>query len=387
MGYRSGFTLRQLLKESRPLTKCQDTLEYIDAAIEFMQPEGSGGGYQRGARLVQFLRRASLTALSHEEATLAERLADFADYAEGKIPLTVLEVYYVPKQRTAADNMVQLTIKEGARRVAEGLDEFLAERSGADTADIQDWIRGLIKATDHLSIGSGRGGISLPRSGHDHLIFLSRVELLFEEVGDSSLDEILAWPHAKAIAHLIEVKSRQEALDKLRRSISDPDSTEHDIHRCLAGNYWMFGGTYMRELDTRRLRSDAVVDIPLLRGDGALHIVELKKANVAGLLTRYGSQTMLGGAIHRAVSQMQNYLQILDEDRDRILRDHGIDSRRAFGTVVIGSVDFVKAGPAGEALEEKLRTYNSHLSRIEVITYDTLIASAERALDLASERT
>ena len=35
-------------------------------------------------------------------------------------------------------------------------------------------------------------------------------------------------------------------------------------------------------------------------------------------------------------------------------------------------------------VSEVLRIYNSHLSRIEVITYEDLLAGAERALDITS---
>jgi hypothetical protein len=215
------------------------------------------------------------------------------------------------------------------------------------------------------------------------------MELMFKDLplDGALLDQVLAWPQAATLAHLIELNSRRNILAELQRVVTDPNSTEHAIHRCLRGNYWMFGGAYLREFGVRSLTSGAVLDIPLLRGDGALHVVELKQANVPGLLGRYGQQIRTGGAVHRAVSQVQNYLRSLDEDRHRILNQHGIDTRRAFGTVVIGHADFIQSGFSAQDLVETLRTYNSHMSRIEVITYDALIGSAERALALGSEPT
>jgi predicted transcriptional regulator len=48
---------------------------------------------------------------------------------------------------------------------------------------------------------------------------------------------------------------------------------------------------------------------------------------------------MVGGEIHAAVSQTQNYLRALDEERHRIKAEFGIDPRRLHATVVIGHVD------------------------------------------------
>ena len=388
MGYRTGFTLLGLLRETRAMTELEEIHEFIDAATEFIQPGGTRR-YQRGARLVSLLKRGALTALTQQEVQVAERLSNFADYAAGDLPLSLLEHNYVPDSREASSRMVQLMIKEGARRVAEGLETLLAERHDVGPDEVRHWIRGLVAAADHLSVGSGRGGFRLPRGGHDNLIWLSKVQMLLKDVplDGLELDEVLAWPHATTLANLIELKTRRRILDELRRVVTDPDSTEHNIHRCLRGNYWMFGGTYVRELSVRNLTSHAVVDIPLLRGDGALHVIELKQANLPRLLVRYGSQIRTGSPIHNAVSQLQNYLRALDEDRSQVLNSYGINSRRAFGTVVAGHRDFIRSGLSAEDIAETLRTYNSHQSRIEVLTYDALIDSAERTLTLAREPT
>jgi hypothetical protein len=150
MGYRTGFTLLQLLRETRAMTEIEEVKEYIDAAMGFIRP-ARGEGYQRGARLVNLLKRGGLVALAVEEVTVAERLMDFARYAAGEIPLTLLESYYVPAARAADDAMVQLLIKEATRRVAEGLDAFLAERHDAKTDEVRQWVHGLATAADHLN--------------------------------------------------------------------------------------------------------------------------------------------------------------------------------------------------------------------------------------------
>ncbi|MFE0630517.1 Shedu anti-phage system protein SduA domain-containing protein [Streptomyces sp. NPDC058864] len=91
-----------------------------------------------------------------------------------------------------------------------------------------------------------------------------------------------------------------------------------------------------------------------------------------------------GRAVHRAVSQTQNYLRTLDERRESILARYGVDTRRASATVVIGHPQYVSDGVTPQQVAETLRTYNTHMARIEVITFETLLESAERMLALST---
>ncbi|MDI5962040.1 Shedu anti-phage system protein SduA domain-containing protein [Streptantibioticus silvisoli] len=140
----------------------------------------------------------------------------------------------------------------------------------------------------------------------------------------------------------------------------------------------------MRELARRQYTADTILDIPLLRGDGSLHVVELKRANVQDLVIRRSGHLMLGAAAHRAVSQAQNYLRAMDENRPAILADHGVDTRRASVTVVLGHSQFATGSVTPQEIAETLRTYNTHMARIEVITYESLLDSAARMLALSS---
>lgn len=142
----------------------------------------------------------------------------------------------------------------------------------------------------------------------------------------------------------------------------------------------------MGELARRQYTPDTILDIPLLRADGSLHVVELKRANIESLVIRRSGHLMLGAPPHQAVSQAQNYLRTLDENRRTILADYGVDSRRASATIVIGHSRYVGGGIAPTEVAETLRTYNTHATRIEVITYETLLDSASRMLALSSEQ-
>ncbi|MGR6997195.1 hypothetical protein ACU686_02240 [Yinghuangia aomiensis] len=76
----------------------------------------------------------------------------------------------------------------------------------------------------------------------------------------------------------------------------------------------------------------------------------------------------------------------MDENRRTILETYDVDTRRASATVVIGHPRYVREGITAQEVSETLRTYNTHATRIEVITYETLLASADRMLALSSEQ-
>lgn len=188
---------------------------------------------------------------------------------------------------------------------------------------------------------------------------------------------------SKLLASTVNQYRQQQAVDKLEAVAKDPASTEQNLQEVLNEQWWMFGGRYVDKAKRRSLVVLDQLDIPLIRGDGALHIVELKQANIPKLIRKHRNHLIVGDDIHEAVAQAMNYLVSLDEQRAQILTDLGIDVRRATATIVVGHTDFIDGFEAKE-VHEAVRTYNSHLSRVEVITYDELIAGARRSLDFSS---
>lgn len=147
---------------------------------------------------------------------------------------------------------------------------------------------------------------------------------------------------------------------------------------------WIFGGEFLPGTARRNLTLRDQLDLTLLRPDGTLHGVELKKANIDRLVTVQRNHLIVGHEINKAVGQAMNYLRELDEKRSQLLVDLGIDARRASMTVVIGHSTFVTNGASSAQIDETIRTYNSHLTRVSVTTYDRLIGNAQRTLDLTA---
>ena len=204
------------------------------------------------------------------------------------------------------------------------------------------------------------------------------------------------------LAEAVELQRRRDQLAELRRIVEDPGSNERDhIHPQLKRMGWIFGGRYVGESARRQLTTGDVLDVPLLRADGSLHVVELKEANIPRLVRRYRGPAdpqevagrreelplIVGTEVHEAVGQAMNYLCHLDEDRDHILAKFKIDVRRASATVLIGHPRFVPRSFTPDEIASTLRIHNSHHARIEVMHYADLIENAERALALADAPT
>ncbi|GAA1415897.1 Shedu anti-phage system protein SduA domain-containing protein [Catellatospora coxensis] len=231
--------------------------------------------------------------------------------------------------------------------------------------------------------GSAETMIWLERVIRDHRIDvedareLARTMALSPEAVAALAEDESGWLLFRAA----ELRRRAAALLTLREAVEDPSASEHDLLRVLRGQPWIFGGSFVHEAAQRRLVEGDEVDIPLIRGDGALHVVELKLAMKLGkpLIKRHRSAWVPTSEVHDAVGQAVNYLVGLDENRERIREDFGIETRRASAVVLIGHPALQPGVPEVE-INETLRTFNGHLNRVEVLTYKELVDNAERSL-------
>lgn len=189
---------------------------------------------------------------------------------------------------------------------------------------------------------------------------------------------------AQLLATLVQRARRQADLDELRAAVEDRNSSEIDLQRIVERMTWIFGGEFLPGTARRSLTLRDQLDLTLLRPDGTLHGVELKKANVERLVTGQRNHLIVGAEVNKAVGQAINYLRELDEKRPQILVDLGIDCRRASMTVVIGHIGFATIDASPEEIDEAIRTYNSHLTRVSVTTYNRLIDNAQRIIDLTT---
>ncbi|MGA5040272.1 Shedu anti-phage system protein SduA domain-containing protein [Streptomyces olivaceoviridis] len=389
--FRSGFTLWKMVQKARELTEEMRVRERIDAVLHIMG--GLGGTYGKGRPLVDALEGVAQEAILHGDFALAQRFQRFAAYAGGNLFLEILENYYDDEARQRSEEYMRRMAAMGADRAVALLDVLCRDNPDATAADARDLFRGVARSADYLSLGDGEGSIRLSTREVRRLQEYGHMEIVLRNLPRPAsaeaarmMNDVLADVDAGMLAQLLELRARQVGLAALRTVVEDADSSESALHACLKNQEWIFGGAYVAELARRQYTPEAILDIPLLRGDGSLHVVELKRANIKDLVIRRSGHLMLGAAAHRAVSQAQNYLRALDENRPSILAEHGLDTRRASATVVIGHPQYVTGDVTSQEIAETLRTYNTHQTRIEVITYETLLDSASRMLALSSAR-
>ncbi|GGX64681.1 Shedu anti-phage system protein SduA domain-containing protein [Streptomyces hiroshimensis] len=389
--FRSGFTLWCMVEAARELTEHASVHERIDAVLRIMGD--SGRTYGKGRPLVDALEDVAQEAILHEDMGLAQRFQRFAAYAGGELFLEILEMYYDEEARRRSEESMRRMAAMGAGRAVAALDVLCRDKPDATAAEARELFRGIAQSAEHLGLGTGEGGIRLSTREMRRLQQYGHMEILLRNLPRPAsaeaarmVSDVLADADAGLLAQLLELKARRAGLEALRAVVDDPDSSERALHACLKNQEWIFGGAYVAELARRQYTPDAILDIPLLRGDGSLHVVELKRANIKDLVIRRSGHLMLGAPPHHAVSQAQNYLRAMDENRRTILTDHGVDTRRASATVVIGHPRYASGSITQKEIAETLRTYNTHAPRIEVITYETLLESAARMLALSSAR-
>lgn len=251
----------------------------------------------------------------------------------------------------------------------DALREFLAaEFSGGHEYSLVSADGALGVLLKHIREGRVDPGIIAALAGQ----LAEQVELI------STLDAIES---VQLLSMALNLRRQREVTERFEHLVRDPASTEPQLQAALEDNWWLLGGNYVARVDRRKLTLLDQFDIPLLRADGVLHVIELKKANVRGVVRRHRQHCIVGPEVNSAVGQAANYLRSVDEQRHLIGGEHDVECRRAFASVIIGHPEHNGQSDVTSAeFREALRTYNSHLSRIEVLTYEDLIVAARNTI-------
>lgn len=207
---------------------------------------------------------------------------------------------------------------------------------------------------------------------------------LLESLGSDEelIRAVAASSQAGHLAGLIDQERRRAALIELERLATTSGTSEQAFQRLVEVNPWIFGGRFVGVTKRRSLTVLDQLDVPLINTDGSLHIVELKTADLPRLFKMHRNHWIVGNEVHEAVSQTENYLHALDTQAANIKLSLNLEVQRAFATVVVGHLTHCAGDIDEDAAALTLRIYNSHLSRVRVMTYDQLIANAQNAMRL-----
>ncbi|MEV6241477.1 Shedu anti-phage system protein SduA domain-containing protein [Lentzea sp. NPDC051838] len=392
MPIRSDWTLEIMLEQARDACVNDDARDSVIDALKHMN---SGKSSRRGGRhLVELIQAALNLAERTEDSAVVERLRDGIDYAEGrKFKQDMDDRYPMFREQRSDLNLGflrdMLTATLGYSTAI--CEEFLREHPSATGAELVDHLRNFELDVPFIDAPAERPGrYRLVRGRAESAAWIAAVltDRLDVEDVDEAARKIVTNPAALAalaadeggevILQAMELKRRQSGLTNLRAVVEDPNSSEHDIHRALRDQLWIFGGRFVGEARNRRLVEGDELDIPLLRPDGTLCLVELKRADER-VVKRHRGAWVATAVVHAGVSQALNYLCGLDENRSRVISEFSIDARRANAIVLIGHPKFQPEVPE-PTINEALRIQNAHLTRVEVLTYKELLDAAERSL-------
>lgn len=138
----------------------------------------------------------------------------------------------------------------------------------------------------------------------------------------------------------------------------------------------MFGSRYIRDSEKRELTRNSEVDFCLEAASGYYDIFEIKRPKHNVLIEDPSHNGYKPSAkLSEATSQIETYIKEIEEERSDILRHEKIDMLKPRGYIVIGN-------SLSEEKKEYLRTHNSFMNRIRVLTYSDLIGIAERTIEI-----
>ncbi len=398
MDVRSDYALQLQLEhvaEHAVEPRVKDALEAV-----FQHMTGGQRRNRRGGRtLVTLLEKVRSEAAAVAEWQIVRLVQDSLDYAEGRIFRPDFEERYRLFQRSTQplsshQDYAARMISSSLHFFAEVGNDYLTDYPEATAGEVLAHIEALSRDSRYMQQSQERPGRYRIIRGSAEVaawfeqLFRERVDVEDPEqaarrivMSPGSLAILAADKKGQLLLQAAEVQRRRRGLRALRATIEDPEASEHNLQRALDGQHWIFGGQFASQAAQRRLVPGDEVDIPLVRGDGVLHIVELKRSmSLHGpLVKRHRGCWVPTAEVHDAVSQAVNYLVGLDEHRIQIRDELGIETRRASAVVLIGHPD-LQPEVAEDEINEALRTLNTHLNRVEVLTYKELVDNAERAL-------
>lgn len=389
---RSGLNTRALLDIIHEFATTEELKGYVQDIIDHVGKNRYRGG-KRLLELAEFARREAVEA---GDTATVERLDDLVGHATGRILSYDLERKYQMLEdidistRERNINAIELMLPNAYQLALAEVEQYFAEHPDATRANLVNHLREMSSLSLKVVESREQGHYRILRFETEIQVWLAeiiarRLELPKTQRRPTHNSDRNLDPSGAEFSLMVEaahLQLRKKKLDDIRDVIENPYSKEEHIQNAIRGAYWLFGGSYIGEAIRRRFTAYTEVDIPLLRPDGSLHVVELKRANVS-IVKRYRSGIITRSCVHEATSQVSNYLRTFDEDRGEILELHGLDTRRATGTVVIGHPAF-EPEFTEDAISETLRTYNGERSRISVITYKELLDNAARTIDLAT---
>ncbi len=217
----------------------------------------------------------------------------------------------------------------------------------------------------------------------DRLKLLSRLmEIASDDENANALAQIVSEQPGKAkyFADALNLIRKSQILDEFEKMV-EQKLAEPKYQKFLEKHNWIFGSEYSAMIEDRELMMQGRLDFPMRRtADGYLEIIELKRPDHE--LFRKSDQRYIEKAkLVDAINQVDDYQKRVEENWQALKKKYPyLHVEKVRGKVIIGR-------SYGLCEEEKtaLRRLNARLHGIKVITFDQLIANAQRMLDILAQ--
>jgi hypothetical protein len=271
--------------------------------------------------------------------------------------------------RTGVTPAVELSLDEEATSaLLDALQRHAAVAAGAEAGEY---------AVLSLGEGVARDPVTLAQA---FAAVLENTEVL-----DRLADEELAPTLVSGLRASLRLRELRLAVESLRTMLDGGRTDEQSYQRWCEQHSWAFGLGYVGRDDFRRISAGDDLDLLLPRIEsGYRDVAELKRPSPPVLSYDQSHKSYYWShETSAAIGQVARYLDVLQEEARKGLRDHPeVVAWHPRAVIVIGrSADWT------EEAQRALWGLNSRLHSIEVSTYDHLLARGERLLEILHKPT
>ena len=184
-------------------------------------------------------------------------------------------------------------------------------------------------------------------------------------------------------SYIQEMSRRKRNVEWMRELLDNPakfrdvksrmglGKDEEVWQRFFQKNDWILGSDVIELLDTRALSEHEITDLPFKSVDGFLDIIELKLPDAKA----WNSDNVPNAELTKAIMQCARYLRAAEvKANDHLkMKELGVEIIKPRITLLYG-----RSTNWSEEQREQLRILNSSLHDISILTYDHVLARAEK---------
>lgn len=203
---------------------------------------------------------------------------------------------------------------------------------------------------------------------------INQLSEIFEQKEDEGIEDNILDSDALEAESFLAHSRLKSKLDEFSQLI-DEEEREQEYQDFLEQNSWLFGSNYVGKVNFRSITYAEEVDFCLKSVDGYFDVIEIKRPQHKVLKKDESHDNFYpSDRLSKAIRQTQNYIHQIEAEQSNILRRTDLEMLKPRGIIVIGN-------EIDEDKREDLRIINSHLNRIEVLTYSDLRSVGERLIE------